>query len=131
MNEILTNIPKSSITVSPKESESILNDFQRNALDTLEAREALARSNMLTVKVKLSKGLKLKGISKVTKAITVNVDIYSTADELASEIASKLLVIQGKQSLERIRTVIKLQMIRTFKKCVINFSCLLEYKMFS
>ena len=99
MNPKLTTITKSSITLSPSESESILNDFQRNALDKLEAREVLARSNMLTVKVKLSKGLKLKGISKVTKAITVNVDIYSTADELAAEIASKLLVIQGKRAL--------------------------------
>ena len=77
--------------MSPSESESLLNGFQRIALDTLEAREALARSNMLTVKVKLSKGLKLKGVSKVAK-LTVNVDIYSTADELATEIASKLLV---------------------------------------
>ena len=92
----------------PSESESLLNDFQRNALDTLEAREALARSNMLTVKVKLSKGLKLKGVSKVAK-LTVNVDIYSTADELATEIASKLLVIQGKLSLKRIQLYFRIK----------------------
>ena len=94
--------------MSPSESESLLNGFQRNALDTLEAREALARSNMLTVKVKLSKGLKLKGVSKVAK-LTVNVDIYSTADELATEIASKLLVIQGKLSLKRIQLYFRIK----------------------
>ena len=94
--------------MSPSESESQLNEFQRNALDTLEAREALARSNMLTVKVKLSKGLKLKGVSKVAK-LTVNVDIYSTADELATEIASKLLVIQGKLSLKRIQLYFRIK----------------------
>ena len=85
------------------ESESLLNYFQRHALDLLEARKARDRSNMLTVKVKLSKGLKLKGISNVGK-LTVKVDIYSTADELATEIASKLLVIQGKLSLKRLRS---------------------------
>ena len=94
--------------MSPSESEPLLNEFQRNALDTLEARVALERFNMLTVKVKLSKGLKLKGISKVAK-LTVNVDIYSTADELATEIASKLVVIQGKLSLKRIQLYFRIK----------------------
>jgi len=75
--------------------------LQRNALEKLEAREALAKTNMLSLKLKLSKGLALKGVpADKARNFTVNIDTYSTPEELAVEIASKLTVLKDKPSEE-------------------------------
>ena len=66
-------------------------------MEKLEAREALAKNNMLSLKLKLSKGLALKGVpADKARNFTVNIDTYSTPEELAVEIASKLTVLKGK-----------------------------------
>jgi len=68
-----------------------LKTLQSNALEKLEARDALAKSNLLSLKIKLSKGLAIKE-APTNKNLSVNIDMYSTGDELASQIASKLTV---------------------------------------
>ena len=62
-----------------------LRSLQRNALEKLEAREAMSKTNELQLKIKLA-----KGICDDLKAFTLSIDFDDTGPMLASKIASQI-----------------------------------------